>query len=196
MAQVFGDYPGGDAEHAAHRRALQRRRSRRARTTCRRSRCRRASRSTTTSSTSSRAGLSRSGCERLRQLDAEGKLRHTARRVRRAPRLRDRDDQEDGVSRLLPDRLGLHPLRARAGHPGRPGPRLGRRQPRRLGAAHHRRRSARLRPDLRALPQSRARVAARYRRRLLRAAPRRGDRLRHRASTAARTSRRSSPSAR
>ena len=118
--------------------------------------------------------------ERLRQLDAEGKLRQHARAVRRAARLRDRDDQEDGVSRLLPDRLGLHPLRAREGHSGRPGPRLGGRQPGRLGAAHHRRRSALLRPDFRALPQSRARVAARYRRRLLRAAPRRGDRVRHR----------------
>ena len=66
-----------------------------------------------------------------------------------------------------------------AGHPGRPGPRLGRRLARRLVHAHHRRRSDRLRPALRALPQPRARVAARHRRRLLRAAPRRGDRLRH-----------------
>ncbi|MCK7471548.1 MAG: hypothetical protein MZU95_12835 [Desulfomicrobium escambiense] len=44
---------------------------------------------------------------------------------------------------LLPDRLGLHPLRAGAGHPGGPGPRLGRRQPRRPTPAHHRRRPAR-----------------------------------------------------
>ena len=42
MAAVFGDYPGGDGEHDAHRRAVQRRRCRRARRTCRISRCRRA----------------------------------------------------------------------------------------------------------------------------------------------------------
>ena len=65
------------------------------------------------------------------------------------------------------------------GIPVGPGPRLGGGQPGRLGAADHRRRSALLRPHLRALPQSRARVAARYRRRLLRAPPRRGDRVRH-----------------
>ena len=65
----------------------------------------------------------------LRQLDgakAGRGIRST--QYERATRVRDRDDQADGVSRLLPDRLGLHPLRARAGHPGRPGPRVGRRQ--------------------------------------------------------------------
>jgi DNA polymerase-3 subunit alpha len=36
----------------------------------------------------------------------------------------------------------FHPLRAREGHSRRTGPRLGRRQPRGLGAANHRRRSA------------------------------------------------------
>ena len=82
------------------------------------------------------------------------------------------------------------------GIPVGPGPRLGGRQLRRLLPAHHRRRSDGVRPDLRALPQPRARVAARHRHRLLRAAPRRGHRLRHRASTAARTSRRSSRSGR
>ena len=65
------------------------------------------------------------------------------------------------------------------GYPGRPGPRLGGRQLRRLLPAHHRRRSDRVRPDLRALPQPRARVAARHRHRLLRAPPRRGHRVRH-----------------
>ena len=82
------------------------------------------------------------------------------------------------------------------GIPVGPGPRLGGRQPRGLLPAHHRRRSDRLRPAVRALPEPRARVAARYRRRLLRAPARRGHRVRHAASTAARTSRRSSPSAR
>ena len=65
------------------------------------------------------------------------------------------------------------------GIPVGPGPRLGRRQPRRLLPAHHRRRSDRVRPDLRALPEPRARVAARHRHRLLRAPPRRGHRVRH-----------------
>ena len=65
------------------------------------------------------------------------------------------------------------------GIPVGPGPRVGGRQRRRLVPGHHRRRSAALRPDLRALPQPRARVAARHRHRLLRAAPRRGDRVRH-----------------
>ena len=65
------------------------------------------------------------------------------------------------------------------GIPVGPGPRIGGRQPRRLLPADHRRRSDRLRPDLRAVPEPRARLAARYRHRLLRAAPRRGDRVRH-----------------
>ena len=76
MARGVRRLPGGDEEHAADRRALQRRRSRRARTTCRTSRCPKASRSTTTSSTSSRQGYAQR-LERLRQLEAEGKLRHT-----------------------------------------------------------------------------------------------------------------------
>ncbi len=101
------------------------------------------------------------------------------RRVRAAAVVRNRDDQADEVSRVLPDRLGLHPLRARAGHSGRPGPRVGGRQPGRLLHADHRRRSDRLRSDLRALPQPRAGVAARHRHRLLRAPPRRGHRIRH-----------------
>ena len=99
--------------------------------------------------------------------------------VRAAAQLRSRDDQADEVPRVLPHRLGLHPLRARAVDSGRPRPRLGGRQLRRLLPAHHRRRSDRVRPHLRALPQPRARVAARHRHRLLRAPARRGHRLRH-----------------
>ncbi len=146
--------PGGDEEHAADRRALQRhdpvRREppaelRRARGLHAR-RLLRARRPPGLRAAPGAAAAARCG----RQAAAH------ARAVRRAARLRDRDDQEDGVSRVLHDRLGLHPLRARAGHSGRSGPRLGRRQPCRLGAAHHRRRSAVLRPDFRALPQSRS----------------------------------------
>ena len=116
--------------------------------------------------------------ERLRMLAAAGSLRHTIEEYEQRLCLRDRDDQADAVPGLLPDRLGLHPVRARAGHCRGPGPRVGGRKPGRVLPAHHRRRPARVRPHLRALPESRARVAARYRHRLLRAAPRRGHRVR------------------
>ena len=69
---------------------------------------------------------------RLPQLQDLAAARHAEahhRRVRAAAVLRNRHDQEDEVPGLLHDRVGLHPLRARAGHPGRSGPRLRRRQP-------------------------------------------------------------------
>ena len=120
------------AEHAARRRALQRHDSRRGRTTCRRSRCPRARRSISTSSTSPAKG-SRSGCRVCASCSRRaGAALH--RGIRDASRLRDRDDPPDGVRRLLPHRLGFHPLRARGGHSGRPGPRLGGRLARRLVA--------------------------------------------------------------
>ncbi len=99
-------------------------------------------------------------------------------------RYRERLDYEldviasDGVRRLLPDRRRLHPVGEGAGHPGRSRPRLRRRLGRRLGADHHRPRSDPLRPAVRALPQSRARVDARFRHRLLPGRPRPGHRLR------------------
>ncbi len=53
-----------------------------------------------------------------------------------APRLRARRDPHDGLRRLLPDRGGLHPVRARAGDPDHlPGQRPG--QHRDLHARHH-----------------------------------------------------------
>ena len=64
------------------------------------------------------------------------------------------------------------------GIPVGPGPRLGRGLARRLCADHHRPRSAALRPAVRALPQSRARVDAGLRHRLLPGPARRGDPLR------------------
>ncbi len=82
------------------------------------------------------------------------------------------------ISRLLPDRRRLHPVGEGAGHSGRAGPRLGRRLARRLCAHHHRSRSDPLRPPVRALPQSRARVDAGLRHRLLPGPARRGDPLR------------------
>jgi hypothetical protein len=78
----------------------------------------------------------------------------------------------------FPDRGRLHPLGQGTGHPGRPGPWLGRRLAGRLGADHHRPRSAALRPAVRALPQSRSRLDAGLRHRLLPGPPRRGDPLR------------------
>ena len=106
---------------------------------------------------------------------AAGAGRHAlahGRRIRAPPRVRDRDDQEDEVPRVLHDRLGFHPLRARTGDSGGARPRIGGREPRRLRAAHHRRRPARLQPDFRTVPEPRARVDARHRHRLLRAAAR------------------------
>ena len=82
-----------------------------------------------------------------------------------------------------------------AGHSGRAGPRLRRRLAGRLRAHHHRPRSAPLRPDLRALPQSGTHLDAGLRHRLLPGPARRGYPLRAATSTAATASRRSSPSA-
>ncbi len=78
---------------------------------------------------------------------------------------------------------------------GRPRSRLRRRLAGRLQSAHHRSRSAALRPAVRALPESRARLDAGLRRRFLHGGPRPRDRLRRRASTAANASRRSSRTA-
>ena len=153
-------------------------RFRRGRTTCRRSRCPRAPRSISTSSTSPAKGFAQR-LPRLRQLPAAGRPAHSIDEYERRLDYEIAMIHQMGYAGLLPHRLGLHPLRARGGHPGRAWPRIGRRLARRLVHAHHRRRSARLRSDLRALPQPRARVAARHRRGFLRAAPRRSDRLRH-----------------
>ena len=87
-------------------------------------------------------------------------------------------DPEDGVLGLLPDRLGLHQLGEGARHPGRAGPRLGRRLARRVRDADHRPRSDRVQAAVRALPEPRARVDAGLRRRLLHGPARRGHRVR------------------
>ena len=85
------------------------------------------------------------------------------------------------LRRLLPDRLRPHQGGARPRHPRGPGARLGGRLARRLRPAHHQRRSAALRPAVRAVPESRADLDAGYRPRLLLRAPRRSDRVRPRA---------------
>ena len=64
----------------------------------------------------------------------------------RAARLRARRDLRDGLRRLFPDRLRVHPLGQGARDPGGSRPRLRRRLGRGLGADHHRPRPAALRP--------------------------------------------------
>ena len=93
-------------------------------------------------------------------------------------RLRDGRHRGHGLRRLLPHRLGLHRLVAQAGYPRRSGPWLGRRLDRGVLPQDHRHRPDPLRPALRTLPESRARVRARLRHRLLHASPRPGRRLR------------------
>ena len=104
----------------------------------------------------------------------------TEEQYRRAACLRARRHRADELSGLFPDRRRLHPVGEVAAHPGRARPRLGRGLARRLCAHHHRPRSDPVRPHLRALPQSRARVDAGLRHRLLPEPPRRGDPLRAR----------------
>ena len=63
--------------------------------------------------------------------------------ARGAARVRARRDRGDGLLLLLPDRLGLRPLRQGQRRRGGPGTRLGRRLDRRLRADDHRHRPAR-----------------------------------------------------
>ena len=89
-------------------------------------------------------------------------------------------DREDGLLGLLPDRLGLRQVRE--GQRDRGGSRtwLGRRLDRVLRAADHRRRPARVRPAVRAVPERRAHLDAGYRHRLLGEGPRPRDPVRRR----------------
>ena len=100
--------------------------------------------------------------------------------LQRAAAVRAQDDQGDGLHRLLPDRLGLHPLRERTRDQRRPRPRLRRRLARRLLPRDHRHRPDPLRPAVRALPQPGPQVDARHRHRLRRRRPRARHQLRHR----------------
>ena len=109
--------------------------------------------------------------------------------------VRDRGHPADGLRRLLPGRRRLHQLGQGAGHPGRPGPRLGRRIDRRVRDADHRPRPAGARPAVRAVPEPRAGLDAGLRHRLRRASAGRGDPLRHREVRRATGSARSSPTA-
>ena len=106
--------------------------------------------------------------------------------ARATPELNDRlrfelkTIKEMGFDGLLPDRLGLHPLREAERRQRRPRPRLGRRQPRRVLPRDHRPRPDPLRPALRALPQPGPQVDAGHGHRLRRRRPRARHQLRHR----------------
>ena len=178
MAEVFKDFPDALVEHGAHRRALRRHARRGRELPAELRRARRRSRSTTTSSTW-RARGSTSGCRGCSSSPATGALRHTIDEYERRLSYEIemiKTDEVPGYFLIVWDFIRYA---REQGIPVGPGPRVGGRQPGRLLPADHRRRSDRLRSDLRAVPQPRARVAARYRHRLLRAPPRRSDRVRH-----------------
>ena len=106
--------------------------------------------------------VAREGLERrFDEFEARGQDASTATAYRARLEIGARRHREDEVPRLLPHRLGLHPLREGERHPGGPGPRLGRRIDRRLRDADHRPRPHPVQPPLRALPQPGARVACR-----------------------------------
>src|ERR1035441_4245758 len=85
----------------------------------------------------------------------------------------------DEVRRILPDRLGFHPLREIARDFGGTGAWIGRREPGELLHGHHRYRSAGVRADLRTVLESGAHQHAGYRHRLSYPQARRGDPIRH-----------------
>ena len=146
----------------------------------------------------------RRSCASAAEEGLDAAHRHARPRARAAPieDYRERLDFELGVIERMKYPgyflivVRLHPVGEGAGHSGRAGPRLGRGLARRLCAHHHRPRSDPLRPAVRALPQSRARVDAGLRHRLLPGPARRGDPLRAGALRPRPGRRRSSPSAR
>ena len=117
---------------------------------------------------------------RARRVRPARALRRRDARAPRAARVRAPHHRGDGLRRLLPDRLGLHPLRPPGRRLGRPGPRLGGGVARRLLPADHRPRPDPLLAALRALPEPRPQVAPRHRHRLRRGGPRAGHQLRRR----------------
>ena len=186
MRALFAGSPGGDREHAAHRRAVQPED--------------RIQRPEVPELHAARRANPQN--EYLREICDDGLAAGATARGRFEPELtraagaRAWRAGEAGLRQLLPHRLGFHRLGQAAGHPGRPGPRFGGRFDGRVRHGDHGHRSAAVQAALRAVPESRARQPARYRRRFLPEPPRRGHRLRARRNTATARSRRSSPSAR
>ena len=101
-------------------------------------------------------------------------------RAHRAAPVRAEDRPRDGLRRLLPDRVRLRALREAERHLGRPRPRLGGGQPRRLLPADHGRRPDALRPPVRTLPQPGPQGPAGHGHRLRGGRARPGDQLRRR----------------
>ena len=93
-------------------------------------------------------------------------LRSDHARAHRALAVRAQDDQGNGVRRLLPDRLGLHRLRAEKRDRRRAGPWLRGRLAGRVLPRDHQPRPDSLRPPVRAVPQPGPQVDARHRHRL------------------------------
>ncbi|CFV95312.1 Uncharacterised protein [Bordetella pertussis] len=89
-----------------------------------------------------------------------GRAQRQARPVLRTPALGVQDHHPDGLSRLLPDRAGLHQLGQEQRRSGRAGAGLGRRLAGGLRAGHYRPGSDPLRLAVRALPESGAGVDA------------------------------------
>ncbi len=88
--------------------------------------------------------------------------RDAERRARRAAASRAGRDREDGLRRVLPRRVGLHPLRARAGDRGGAGPWLVGGLARRVLPWHYEHRSDQIQPPVRTIPESRANLDARH----------------------------------
>ena len=113
---------GSGREHAGRGRVAASSRSRSSRCTYPSSRCPMATTSTATSrrwrGTAWRSASPSCGASRRRAICAN-RSRSTAKRLDREIKI----IRQMGFGGLLPDHLGLHPLRARARHPGRPGPR-------------------------------------------------------------------------
>ena len=102
------------------------------------------------------------------------------RRPRGAARPRAGRHREDGLRRLLPGGVGLHPLRAAAGHRGGSGARVVGGVAGGLLPRHHQRRSHPVRAPVRAIPEPRADLDAGHGHRLRRRPARRGHPLRGR----------------
>ena len=150
MSQLFRRSARSAEQHAADRRTLQCGPVASRAITCRNSPSRKAIRPRPTCGTCARRAARRYG-DRARSPE-----------VRETTRLRAGRHPQDGIRRLLPDRLGPVPLRPRERHLVQRA-RLGGRFHRRLRAGDHAGRSAPARSALRTLPEPGPHLDARYR---------------------------------
>ena len=162
MFSVFGDYPEALAEHGPDRRTVRRAHPERAGAPAE-FRGARGAHSRFVLRTKVREGFD----ARIARLEARGERRRPVSDYEARLASEIEHHQTDEVPGVLPDRLGLHPARARAGDSRRSRPRVGLGQPGGVLTEDHGRRSVALRPLLRALPESGARDAPGYRHRLL-----------------------------